>query len=109
MEMLSAKIRELADGNGIDALGFADASEFAGYALKYSKRKDPCLSLPGAKSIIVAGLYIGGLAMPFWTDKRYGRTSRLYLSGFFSDVIKPLEGIKSFLADQGYHAIICDS
>jgi len=94
--MLSERIRELANANGIDALGITDASVFTDFALKNSKRRDPKLSLADAKTIIIAGIYIGGLTLPIWTNPQYGRTSRLYLSGFFSDVVKPLELIKSF-------------
>lgn len=107
--MLSERIRELANVNGIDALGFTDASEFLGYSLVNSKRKNPKLSLPDAKSVIVAGIYIGGLTLPVWSNPLYGRTSRLYLSGFFSDVVKPLKLIKTFLIELGYNALICDS
>ena len=107
--MLPEKIRKLADSIGIDALGFAEASEFAGYALRHPKRRDPKLSLPDAKTIIVAGIYIGGVTLPAWTDPWYGRTSRLYLSEFFLDVVKPLEPIVAFLRDEGYGAILCES
>ncbi len=105
----SKKIRGLADSIGIDALGFAKASEFTGYALSNSKRRDPKLSLPDAKTIIVAGIYIGGLTLPAWANPWYGRTSRLYLSEFFLDVVKPIEPIVAFLRDQGYRAIVCES
>lgn len=47
--------------------------------------------------------------MPEWENPAYGRTSRLYLSGFFLDVVKPLEPIADFLRQNGYQAIICDS
>lgn len=107
--ILSEKIKNTADAIGIDALGFADASEFSGYALSHSRRRDPKLSLPDAKTIIVAGIYIGGLSLPAWENSWYGRTSRLYLSGFFLDVVKPLEPIFSILKDEGYRAIACDS
>lgn len=107
--MLSSKIRELATSAGIDELGFTGASEFCDYALTGSKRKDPKLFLPDARTIIVAGIYIGGLELPVWSDPLYGRTSRLYLSGFFPDVVKPLEPVKSFLTEQGYRALICES
>lgn len=107
--MLSAKIRELAVTTGIDELGFTNAAEFCGYPVAGSKRKDPGLSLPEARSIIVAGINIGGLKMPFWADPLFGRTSRLYLSGHFADVVEPLEPIKSFLTQQGFSALICES
>jgi len=108
-DLLSEKIRNLADSIGIDALGFAEASEFLNYALRNSKRRDPKLSLPNAKTIIVAGIYIGGLTLPAWTNPWYGRTSRLYLSEFFLDVVKPLEPIVNFLKNEGYQAIVCES
>ena len=107
-ELLSEKIRNLADSTGIDALGFADAFEFTGYAIGHSRRQDPRLSLPDAKTIIVAGIYIGGLTLPAWTNPWYARTSRLYLSEFFLDVVEPLEPIVSFLKNEGYKAIVCD-
>jgi len=106
--ILSEKIRNLADSNGIDALGFAEASQFKGYVLSRSKRRDPKLSLPDAKTIIAVGIYIGGIVLPAWNKSCFGRTSRLYLSGFFLDVVKPLEPIATFLKDEGYNAIVCD-
>jgi len=107
-ELLSEKIRTLAGSMGIDALGFAEASEFSDYALKNSKRRDPKLSLPNAKTIIVAGIYIGGVTLPVWTNPWYGRTSRLYLSEFFLDVVKPLGPIADFLKNEGYQATVCE-
>ena len=86
-ELCSEKVRHLAYSTGIDVLGFAEASEFTAYALSHSPRRDPKLSLPEAKTIIVAGIYIGGLTLPDWTNPWYGRTSRLYLSEFFLDII----------------------
>jgi epoxyqueuosine reductase QueG len=107
-DMLSEKIINLADSIGIDALGFAAASEFSDYALRNSKRRDPKLSLPKAKTIIVAGIYIGAMILPNWENPKYGRTSRLYLSEFFLDVVKPLEPIVDFLNNEGYQAIVCE-
>ncbi len=106
--VLSENIRKLADSLGIDVLGFAEASEFEGYLLDRSKRRDPRLSLSGAKTIIVAGIYIGGLVIPSWDKSYMGRTSRLFLSGFFNDVVKPLEPIAALLRKEGYTALICD-
>ncbi|MEE8398141.1 MAG: 4Fe-4S double cluster binding domain-containing protein [Desulfobacterales bacterium] len=108
-DLLSEKIRNLADSIGIDALGFAEASAFSDYPLRHSKRRDPRLSLPDARTIIVTGVYIGAVALPAWTDPWYGRTSRLYLSEFFLDVVKPLEPIVDLLKNEGYQASACDS
>ena len=106
--LLSENIRSLADSVGIDAVGFAEASEFTSYALNHHQRRDPKLTLPDAKSIIIAGIYIGGVTLPVWENAWYGRTSRLYLSGFFLDVVKPLAPIAEFLKQKGYQTKICD-
>jgi len=76
--------------------------------LSQSKRRDPKLSLPDARTIIVAGIYIGGLSLPAWINPWYGRTSRLFLSGYFLDVVEPLEPIVNFLRNEDYSALTCD-
>jgi epoxyqueuosine reductase len=106
--LLSEQIRSFAESLGIDAIGFTEASEFSDYLLNQHKRRNPKLTLLDAKSIIIAGIYIGGVTMPEWENPWYGRTSRLYLSGFFLDVVKPLEPIADLLKSKGYQAIICD-
>ena len=106
--ILSENIRKLADSLGIDVLGFAEASEFEGYILNRARRRDPRLSLSDAKTIIVAGIYIGGFVLPSWDKSYMGRTSRLFLSGFFNDVVKQLEPIAILLRKEGYTALICD-
>jgi len=107
-EVLSEKIRNLANSIGIDAFGFVGATKFTDYAIHRSRRRDPKLSLPDAKTLIVAGVYIGGVTLPAWSNRWYGRTSRLYLSEFFHDVVKPLEPIVNLLRDEGYEAVVCD-
>ena len=106
--LLTEEIKSLAESLGIDAIGFTMASEFTDYLMGHHRRRDPCLTLPRAKSIIVAGIYIGGVIMPEWNNPWYGRTSRLYLSEFFLDVVKPLEPISDFLKSKGYQSLICD-
>ncbi len=108
-DVLSKKIKNLASSIGIDALGFTAASEFLGYPHKNSKRRNPQLTIPDAKTIIVAGIYIGGVTLSKWTNPWYGRTSRLFLSEFFLDVVKPLKPIVDFIEEAGYQAIVCES
>ena len=105
---LSDTILDLAAETGIDAIGIAKADPFSNYALKGTLRHDPRLSLSTANSIIVAGIYIGGFALPAWEDARVGRTSRLLLSGFFLDVVEPLESIRTFIEGEGFSAVVCD-
>ncbi|MFZ5518048.1 MAG: epoxyqueuosine reductase [Candidatus Zhuqueibacterota bacterium] len=106
--ILSENINRLAASLGIDMLGFAGVSEFENYISSRAKRRDPKLSSSDAKTIIVAGIYIGGLVLPSWENPEMGRTSRLYLSGFFNDVVKPLEPIAALLRKKRYNALICD-
>jgi len=105
---LSEQIRALAPSLGIDVVAFAAATEFVGYLLPQSVRRDPRLSMPDAKTIVVAGIYIGGVALPSWDKPNVGRTSRLYLSGFFNDVVKQMEPLAARLRQEGYTALICD-
>jgi epoxyqueuosine reductase len=106
--MLSQNIRSTAAEIGLDAIGFAEATPFADYRLPESVRRDPRLTLPAARSLVVAGVYIGGLTLPAWDNPAYGRTSRLYLSGFFLDVTAPLKPLAELLQTEGYRAVICD-
>ena len=89
-------------------LGFADAAPFDGYALAQSPRRDPRLSLANARTIVVGGTYIGALTLERWADPSFGRTSRLYLSGFFLDVVEPFECIARLLREEGYEAVVCN-
>ncbi len=59
--LLSEKIKKFAESVGIDAIGFAEASEFSDYRLSQHQRRNPKLTLPNAKSIIIAGIYIGSV------------------------------------------------
>ena len=106
--VLSEKIRDEANAIGLDVIGFAEASPFRDYLLRDSVRRDPRLSLPDAKTIIVAGIYIGGMVLPSWNNPSYGRTSRLYLSGFFLDVVKPIEPLAALLRNEGFNCVVCD-
>ncbi len=93
----------------IDVIGFCHAAPFSNYLLENSPRKYPGNALVNAKSIIIAGIYIGGLAMPEWENPAFGRSSRLYLSGFFLDVVAPLQPVADHLVKRGFQARICDT
>ena len=65
-KILTIEIEQIADQSMIDIIGVTHAAPFSTYLLKNSPRIDPGKALTGAKSIIVAGIYIGGLTMPEW-------------------------------------------
>ncbi|MEW6226864.1 MAG: 4Fe-4S double cluster binding domain-containing protein [Bacillota bacterium] len=94
---------------GLDDLGVARADPFDGYAIAGSRRRDPRLTLPEARSLIVVGVYIGAFVLPGWEDRTIGRTSRLFLSGYYADVVEPLKHIATLLQSHGFQAQICDS
>lgn len=106
--MLFDQIRELAEKEGIDILRITHAGPFEGYRLSDSPRRNPHLTVPDARSLIICGIYIGGFTLPDWEDSMMGRTSRLFLSGFFLDVVEPLRLIVDLLVDQGFSARLCD-
>jgi len=106
--MIYERIRELAKNEGIDIIRITHADRFEGYLLPYSPRQDPHRTLAEARFLIIAGIYIGGFDLPEWANPTIGRTSHLFLSGFFCDVVKPLKSISSFLHEQGFSAVICD-
>jgi epoxyqueuosine reductase len=106
---LSARIRGLALKAGIHVTGFTHADPFEDYLLPGSLRQDPGRVLSHARTLMVFGVYIGEFVLPAWEDPFCGRTSRLFLSGFYSDVVVPLDSIRSYLKDRGFSAIVCDS
>ncbi len=106
--VLSEKLRREAKERGLDVIGFADASPFRNYLLKSSRRRNPSLSMGDAETIVVAGVYIGGMALPSWSEPSHGRTSRLYLSGYFLDVVEPMEPLAEVLKAEGFSAKVCD-
>jgi epoxyqueuosine reductase len=109
MRELSHLIFKIGEEEHIDVLRFTHASPFGDYSLANSPRRDPKLSLPSARSIIVCGIYIGGFLLPDWEKPGIGKTSRLFLSGFYADVVTPLKRIIDVLDARGYNSIICDT
>lgn len=107
-EILTQEIEHIAKKSMIDIIGFTHALPFSNYLLKDSRRRDPKRTQLNAKSILVAGIYIGGLTLPEWQNPAFGRSSRLYLSGFFLDVVEPLKPIVNHLLKRGYQAHICN-
>lgn len=105
---LSSEIERLSLTQKIDVVGFCDASEFEGYLLPSSKRKNPKLTIEDANTIIVFGVYIGAFYLPFWNNPNVGRTSRLFLSGYFNDIVDELIPIAEYLKKEGYKAEICN-
>ena len=108
--IMKDEIIELSRISYIDEIRFIDSDQltddYIGDERKFAGRQ-PTDIMPDAKTIIIAAVYIGR----FITINRpgYGRMSRLVLSGYYSNIIKPLMPIQEYLISRGYKAIIMDS
>ena len=106
---MKSNIITLAKENRIDEVRFINADNLTedhiGDLPKFAGRQ-PADIMPDAKTVIVFSTYIG----KFVTDpsKQYGRTSRLVLSGYYANIVKPLMPIKEYLEAQGHKAVILD-
>jgi epoxyqueuosine reductase len=104
---LKEEISEIVLDEGVDLVRFTDAGPFD-YALKDSPRRDPHLSLPDARTLIICGIYIGAVPLPDQHDPGTAVLSRLIMSGFYFDVVQPLQKIESLLLEKGFQAMRCD-
>jgi len=107
LKQLIGELRQLAGENGIDVLRVTTADPFPDYAWAKSVRRDPRLSLPAARSIVVCGIYIGGHVLPGRERPEQGRASRLVLAGYYADVVEPVESLARHLRAAGYRALTC--
>lgn len=103
------KIITLAKSNLVDEIRFIDAQPltdaFVGNPGLF-KGRQPQDILPAAKTVIMVSIYIGKFASP--PAGEYGRMSRLVLSGFYTNIVRPLLPIKEYLESQGYQALVMD-
>ena len=107
MVELKEQIINLAKENLIDEIRFIDCGELSpSFAFQ---GRQPLDIMPEGKSIIVTSIYIGNFSLPGFNPKVHARTSRLTLSGFYFNIVDPLQPIKDFLISKGYKAHICDS
>ncbi|QHI71758.1 hypothetical protein [Aminipila terrae] len=103
------KIIELSKQGKVDEIRFINTDdlteEYIGDLGKFAGRQ-PKEIMPEAKTVIVFSTYIGKFVTDF--SARYGRTSRLVLSGYYANIVKPLIPIQEFLISEGYKAHIVD-
>ncbi len=106
---MRSNIIKLAKENRIDEIRFIDADDLTedhiGEPEKFAGRQ-PKDIMPDVKTVIVFSTYIGKFATD--TSQEYGRTSRLVLSGYYANIVKPLIPIKEYLEALGHKAVILD-
>ena len=104
------EIIELSRKSYIDEIRFIDSDrltdDYIGDEQKFTGRQ-PADIMPDAKTVIIAAVYIGGFVTE--NDPGYGRMSRLVLSGYYANIVRPLMPIKEYLISRGYQAVIMDS
>ncbi len=102
-------IIKLAKENYIDEIRFIGGDNLTekhiGDLEKFSGRQ-PSDIMPRVKTVIVFSTYIGKFSTVH--SAGYGRTSRLVLSGYYANIVKPLKPIKKYLEALGHKAVILD-
>jgi epoxyqueuosine reductase QueG len=115
MEAAAERLREtivsLARQSLVDEVRFTDAENLPESLLGFDggrfSGRQPRDMMPKAETVILFGTYIGA----FYMEHKAGayRTTRLTLSGFYNNVVKPLAPIAGFLASEGYASHIVDT
>ncbi|HWQ80621.1 MAG TPA: 4Fe-4S double cluster binding domain-containing protein [Anaerovoracaceae bacterium] len=106
MDKLKEELKQIAEGQMINEIRFIDAEALE--PIELFRGRQPKDLMPDAKSLIVAGVYIGGFRLPGEEPDNHGRMSRLTLSGFYWNVVGPLEPLRDHLVSRGFEAIIYD-
>lgn len=106
MEHIKERLRQISGDCRLSEIRFIDAEDLEpGSVFEGRQPKD---LMPGAKSLIITGVYIGGFRLPDEGSENRGKMSRLTLSGFYWNVVEPLKPLRDFLISEGYEAVIYD-
>jgi hypothetical protein len=106
---LQDEIIELSKISYIDEIRFIDSDKLTGDYIGDERKfigRQPTDIMRDAKTVVIAAIYIGGFVTANYPE--YGRMSRLVLSGYYANIVKPLMPIKEYLMSRGYKAIIMD-
>lgn len=102
-------IRKIARDSLLDEVRFIDAGaltgEFVGKPELFAGRQPRDL-MATAKTVVLVSAYIGKYILP--PTGEYGRVSRLVLSGFYSNIVRPLAPIAAYLRAQGHRVLVVD-
>ncbi len=90
----------------LEEIRFVDVKELE--ILDEFKERLPRSIMADAKTVIICSIYIGAFYLDGWEKGTHVKTSRLTLSGFYFNVVDPLQPIADYLISKGYKAHICD-
>lgn len=103
---LTEKVKKTALSSDLDMVGIAPAEPFTGYRWETLSMRDPKLSMPGARSLVIVGVCdLNKLKKPDDT-KLKGKIAWSYASGHEFNLEDELLPIKAALEGLGYRAQI---
>lgn len=103
---LTKRVKEVALSSGFDLVGIASADAFAEYRWQDSLMRDPQLSLPDAKALVIVGVSDLKQLRESQGIGVMGRVTRSYAAGHEYNLVDELVPIKELLEDSGYQASI---
>lgn len=103
---LTERVKEVALSSALDLVGIASADSFEGYRWKDSIMRNPKLSMPEAKSLVVVGVCDLKKLRERQAVGLTGRVARSYAAGHEYCLVDELVPIEELLEDHGYQAQI---
>jgi len=103
---LTEKVKKFALSSNFDMVGIAPAEPFAGYRWKTSSMRDPKLSMPEAKSLVIVGVCDLNKLKKSDDVGFKGKIARSYAAGHEFNLVDELFPLKKALEDLGYHTQI---
>jgi epoxyqueuosine reductase len=103
---LSDQIRHVADKNGLKLIGIAPAYAFSDYRWGHTVMRDPGLTMPDAKSLIIACVCELNYLKESQVQGLSGRFARSYASGHEYNLVDELIPIMELLVNSGFIAEI---
>lgn len=100
------RLKEVALSSGLDLVGIASADSFEVYRWKDSVMRDPKLSMPEARFLVIVGVCDLKKLRESQAIGLTGRVARSYAAGHEYNLVDELIPIKEFLEDHGYQAQI---
>jgi epoxyqueuosine reductase len=103
---LSDQIRQVAYKSGLKLIGIATADTFSDYRWSHTLMRDPCLTMPDAKSLIIVAV----CELNYLKETRIkgfsGRFARSYAVGHEYNLVDELVPVQELLVESGYFAEI---
>jgi epoxyqueuosine reductase len=103
---LSKKIKKIALESGLDLVGIAPAAPFESYRWKDSIMRNPKLTLPDVRSLVIVGYYDLRTLKESAEIGLKGKVARSYAVGHEFSLVDELQPIKKLLKKHGYKVLI---